>query len=245
MNAWLFDLGNTRLKWAQSVSGQTGPIAALNHRVAGFEKALDQSLAELPRADQAWLASVAAPDLAARISALCHRHGVPCQSVQTLPECAGVRIAYTDPDALGVDRFLALLAAHRRGPGPWLIVSVGTALTIDLLDDGGVHHGGLIAPAPDLMRRSLAEHAARLHETPGVARHWGRNTEDAIASGTQSAALGLIERSYALACDELNDTPLILIGGGGAAPLLEHLPLPATPVDELVLQGLAVYASQA
>lgn len=245
MNAWLFDLGNTRLKWTQCRSAGPGPVAALSHGVAGFEKALDLALAELPRADQAWLASVAAPDLAARIGALCHRHGVPCQVARTQAECAGVRIAYADPDTLGVDRFLSLLAAHERGPGPWLIVSVGTALTVDLLDTGGLHRGGLIAPAPSLMRRSLAEHAARLHETPGTAQRWGRSTEDAIASGTQAAALGLIERSYALACDELHSAPQLLIGGGGAPPLLEHLPLPATRVDDLVLQGLAVYARQA
>src|SRR3546814_7641358 len=44
----------------------------------------------------------------------------------------GVRIAYAQPQRLGVDRFLALLAAHARSRQATLVVGVGTALTIDL-----------------------------------------------------------------------------------------------------------------
>lgn len=244
MTQWLFDLGNTRLKWTSWDEGDLASVAALAHGEAGFEIALDQALAELPRARGALIASVAAPDLAARIGALCHRHGVPCTPVRTQARCAGVRIAYAEPEALGVDRFLALLAAHRRGPGPWLVVSVGTALTVDLLDRQGNHRGGLIAPSPALMRRSLAIHAARLDELPGVARDWGRNSADAIASGVQSAALGLIERSHALACDEIDDSPTLLIAGGGGAALLDKLPLPAESAPDLVIEGLSVYAGE-
>ena len=84
------------------------------------------------------------------------RHGCPAQRVRTLPEAAGVRIAYAEPSRLGVDRFLALLGAHARGPGPWLLVSAGSALTVDLLDSSGQHRGGVIAPSPEHMRAALA-----------------------------------------------------------------------------------------
>ena len=244
MTRWLFDLGNTRLKWACLEGREIVPMPALTHAEADFERRLERAMTEAPRAHSALIASVAAPDLTARVAALCHRHGIPTEYARTLPECQGVRIAYADPDALGIDRFLALLAARHRSDGPWLLVSVGTALTIDLLAADGTHLGGLIAPAPDLMRLALAEHADRLRVPPGQARTWGRSTGDAIAGGVEAAALGMIERCYALACDELDCQPTVLIAGGGAEALLPSLIVPYRPVADLVLTGLALYADR-
>ena len=97
---------------------------------------------------------------------------------------AGVRIAYAEPSRLGVDRFLALLAAHARGPGPWLLVSAGSALTVDLLDVGGQHIGGVIAPSPEHMRAALAARFPALAYAGGEAHAFGidaRNEAEMIA----------------------------------------------------------------
>ena len=53
------------------------------------------------------------------------------QVARTLAECGGLRVAYPQPQRMGVDRFLALLAA-RAGGGVMLVSGGGTALTIDL-----------------------------------------------------------------------------------------------------------------
>jgi type III pantothenate kinase len=239
---WLFDLGNTRLKWARFDDGGLREHGALAHGEPGFEHALDACLAELPRAERALLASVAGEDLAARVAALAARHGVPCERVHTQSEFAGLRIAYAEPARLGVDRFLALLGAHRRGPGPWLIVGVGTALTVDLLADGE-HLGGLIAPSPALMREMLASRVPALDVAGGERVDFARCTEDALAGGTVGAALGLIERSHARASECLGTTPALLIAGGGGDSLLAALRVPAEAAPDLVLEGLAVRAA--
>ena len=186
---WLFDLGNTRLKCAPLVDGRCGEVVALAHGEAGFADKLDALLPR--RGGVAHVASVAAGersvDLLERLASRFARIDI----ARTQAACAGVRIAYADPSKLGVDRFLALLAAHERG-GPALVVGVGTALTLDLVDAGGRHHGGRIAPSPSLMREALHARAPVLPGEGGTRMDFAADTADALASGCEGAAIALI-----------------------------------------------------
>lgn len=240
MSQWLFDLGNTRLKCAAlQADGAVGAVTALGHNGDTFADALR---AHLPaQAEFACLASVAAPALTAQVVQVLSERFRRISLVRTQAAFAGVRIAYDAPAKLGVDRFLALLAAHARGPGPWLIAGVGTALTIDLLDASGQHRGGRIAPSPALMRRALHQAAVQLPAQGGDYREFANDTEDALASGCDGAALALIERSLAQATQLLGRAPQLLLHGGGVDTLQVALPM-AAPAPTLVLEGLAQWA---
>jgi type III pantothenate kinase len=156
-----------------------------------------------------------------------------------------VRIAYPDPSRLGVDRFLALLAARARAPGAWLIASVGTALTIDLLGADGLHQGGLIAPSPTLMREALAQRAPQLPIKGGKVIDFAADTVDALASGTILSARALIARSLQAARERFATTPTLLIAGGGAEAVCRDWQVRAERAPDLVLRGLQVYAQAA
>ena len=174
--------------------------------------------------------------------AVVHRlqaRGYRCVRVATTPEALGVRIAYAHPERLGVDRFLALLAAHARDDGPWLLVSVGSALTVDLLDAQGRHHGGLIAPTPAHAAHALATRFAVLAAPGGQVHDWATDTVDAVASGTLASAAGLIERAYRLARETLGVAPTVLVSGGDAEPVRARLPFATELVEAPVLDGLA------
>lgn len=240
MNRWLFDLGNSRLKCAQlHDDGSLGEVVALAHDGKVFVETLRELLPD--RADSACLASVASPALTAAavdvLSARFRRISLARSSAQL----AGVRIAYAEPARLGVDRFLALLAAHARGNQPWLIAGVGTALTIDLLDAEGLHRGGRIGPSPRLMREALHHAAAQLPAQGGSYREFAIDTADALASGCEGAALGLIERSLRQTEQALSQAPTLLLHGGGADALAPHLP-EALWAPSLVLEGLALWS---
>ena len=241
MNRWLFDLGNSRLKCAQlHDDGRLGEVIALAHDEKIFAEKLCGVLPD--RADSACLASVASPALtAAVVDALTARFR-RISLARSSTQLAGVRIAYAEPARLGVDRFLALLAAHARGGNqPWLIAGVGTALTIDLLDAEGLHRGGRIGPSPQVMRVALHQAAAQLPAQGGSYREFAADTADALASGCEGAALGLIERSLRQAEQALGRAPALLLHGGGADALVPHLPQ-ALRAPSLVLEGLALWS---
>jgi len=241
---WLFDLGNTRLKWAVLDAGRILEKGALAHGEADFERVLADRVEALPTPSRALLASVAGEDLAARVAAIVATRGVVCERVRTAAEAAGVRIAYAEPARLGVDRFLSLLGARRRADGPWLVAGVGTALTIDLLAAEGQHLGGMIAPSPTLMREALARRAPQLDVGDGERRDFATDTADALVTGCDMAAVGMITHAHALAGRRLGQLPRVLVSGGGAAGLLDALPLPHDFVPDLVLDGLAALACE-
>lgn len=243
---WLLDLGNSRLKVApwQPDTG-LGEVQAWAHGAADFAPSMQRWLAGVQAGDRCWLASVAGSELTAAVAEAVASRGRAATRARTRPECAGVRIAYAEPSRLGVDRFLGLLAAHARGAGPWLIVSAGSALTVDLLDGAGQHRGGVIAPSPEHMRAALAARFPALAFAGGEASDFAADTADALAGGSLGAALGLVERSYRQATRLLGRPPRLLISGGGGTRLAEGLEMDSEPVPYLVLEGLAVYAAQA
>lgn len=239
-SSWLFDLGNSRLKCARlHADGTLGDVLALGHDEAAFVQRLHEVLPE--KADSACLASVASPALTAAVLDALTTRFRRISIARTQRAFAGVRIAYAEPAKLGVDRFLALLAAHARGAQTWLVAGVGTALTIDLLDAGGVHRGGRIAPSPRLMREALHRAAAQLPAAGGDYAEFAADTEDALASGCDGAALALIERSLREATQLLGAPPSLLLHGGGAEALLPHV-ADAIHAPSLVLEGLAAWA---
>jgi type III pantothenate kinase len=134
-----------------------------------------------------------------------------------------VGYAVDAPEQLGIDRVLNALAAHCLAhPHAAVVVSVGTAVTIDLIDAKGVFQGGVIFPGPRLMAQSLNEHTAKLplvsaDTLPAVVAP-GKNTNDAILAGVRAAVVGaaiLLVNHYA----DHGEPPWVFITGGAAGDL--------------------------
>ncbi|MCE7032010.1 type III pantothenate kinase [Lysobacter sp. GX 14042] len=240
MSEWLFDLGNTRLKAAPlRPDGGVGEVIALDHHDDGFEAALGDVLPA--RLEAAFVAAVTGPETRLRLA---RALGGRCGRISFAASAARLGrlvVGYPRPERMGVDRFLALLAASSDGGGPALVCGVGTALTVDLLDAGGRHLGGRIAPSPELMRQVLHQRAAHLPTQGGQYGVFATDTADALASGCQGAAVALVEQSMAEAVRRLEGTPRLLLHGGGAAALQPRLS-GARPRPLLVLEGLAQWA---
>lgn len=236
---WLFDLGNSRLKFARlRADGGIGDVTALAHD--DWSGAPDA--AALPHGDVACVAAVAPSELRERLLAALRPRFGRVSTARTEPRWGELRIAYDRPEQLGVDRFLAMVAAHARG-GAALVVGVGTALTIDLVDAEGRHRGGRIAPSPELMRAALHARVSQLPPDGGAYEEFAGDTSDALASGCEGATLALVERSVSHAERMLGVHPRLLLHGGGAGFLHASLP-DAESAPALVLEGLARWAAQ-
>lgn len=241
----LLDLGNTRLKWAlQSQPGAWLAQGAVDWSL-DVAVALDQAWAGLPRPAMVAAASVVDERREAQVTAsVARQFGRAPHWLRTPASACGVRNAYAEPERLGVDRFLAMVAAHADGCSPCVLASVGTALTLDALVADGEHLGGLIAPGPQLMQQSLLDATARVRpERPGKIMELADNTADAVASGCWQAAAALIERFATRMAKRLdNAPPTVVLGGGDATALLPLLSLPVRLSHDGVLRGLAVWA---
>jgi type III pantothenate kinase len=234
----LVDIGNTRLKWAVVQDGRLIAGCALVNSQLNRDELVEIWKTQ-SRPKRLGIACVSANRLLELVLAVAVElwPGLEIIPVKSQAHAFGVCNAYQQPEKLGVDRWLALVAVRRHYQIPACIVDCGTAITVDLIDANGNHQGGLISPGLMLMRKALAEgtEALQFPQTDypfGLAKY----TEAAIYSGTLYAAVGLIEH---VLTRQANTVQLILTGGdaGLIAQQLKGKPV----IDaELVLRGLAI-----
>lgn len=239
----LLDLGNTRLKWALLDGPEWGfrGAVAWDDDVAG---ALVRAWRGVPSPTSVFGASVVDADREAAVARCAMEvFALTPQWLRTPAFACGVRNAYAEPQRLGVDRFLAMVAAHAEGLGACVLAGVGTALTLDAMAADGTHLGGLIAPGPQLMQQALLGATAQVRpQHEGQLVEAADNTADAVVSGCWQAAAALVERFVARMAPRLGGAPVLSLGGGDAAQLATLLALPARRADDSVLRGLAVWA---
>ena len=74
----------------------------------------------------------------------------------------GLNIKMDNPKAVGGDRIVAAVAAIARYEGPIIIIDMGTATTMDVVDRAGSYIGGVILPGVNVALNSLVSHTAQL-----------------------------------------------------------------------------------
>lgn len=256
----LVDAGNTRVKWALSA---TGMASGGNWEASG--NVGHEALDELGRCwqdaqiDTVLVSNVAGPRMQAALAQQFSRlpAGPQAPAVRwfaSLPEAAGVRNGYREPQRLGCDRFASLIGARALQPSqPLLVVTCGTATTIDALTADGHFIGGMILPGLGTMAASLAQNTAQLPALsgstelirlaqegggPNGASRFADNTESAIVQGCLNAQAGAIERAVAA-----HEEAHCFLAGGAAAWVLPYLQVKVTLVENLVLIGLHAVAN--
>lgn len=233
----LLDAGNSRIKWGILADGRWLAEGAMATRDAPQLESIASGFTEI---DAIIGANVAGPALERIIDETLVQRGRPWW-IRSVRSCCRVVNLYDVPAQLGVDRWAALIAARSLHDGACLVVTAGTATTVDILDEKGVFQGGLILPGEELMRNSLAERTAQLPLANGSFVTTPRNTADAIVSGCLNAQIGAVERMFELIADR--PSSICLLNGGGAASLESLLKIKTRRIDNLVLKGLAVIAS--
>lgn len=230
------DAGNTRIKWGLHEGGAwraTGAVATAD------AKSLAAALAAHGPVDRAIASNVAGPEVERELAAAAQRLGAVLRLVHPAGREAGVVNGYRNPAQLGPDRWAALIAARASGPGPKVVATAGTALTVDALSAAGDFLGGLIVAGPALMRGALRSGTARLREVDGADRDFPASTPDAITSGAIQACAGAIAGVVERLAQREGARPDVLLSGGAAGEIAPRLAMPYTLRENLVLDGLA------
>lgn len=240
------DAGNTRIKWRSlsadnDETGVSGVVADERELFAQFSG--NSGLTAIR------LSCVRGPDSIEQISEWARTSlGIFAQVAKVTRECAGVRNHYRDMSRMGVDRWLAMLAAFNRARGACVIVDAGTAMTVDALSDEGSHLGGYILPGHQLQVKALQDNTRiRLKTEPAPAIDLGHDTETAVVNGIYASQVSLIEKVLKSCAGKSGHSKLYLAGGDAAA--LSDLLSPANAleveiVSDLVLDGLQLACNE-
>ncbi|MGR9051854.1 MAG: type III pantothenate kinase [Gammaproteobacteria bacterium] len=235
----LVDIGNSRLKWGSASAFSIKSGAPIAHRADAFEVELEtvwQNVQPSPtRVAVSCVAAESVADTARSIAAKLWPHAEWIRAVSEASAC-GVVNGYRFPKQLGVDRWLSLIGARRLRPDTVVcIVDCGTAVTVDVVAADGRHLGGLIAPGLTLMKQTLSKNTVALPFNNNVYPvGLAETTEAGIFNGTLFAVVGLIRSVM----ERLNEKPALILTGGDAVLIAEHLNLDCSVEPDLVLYGL-------
>jgi len=245
----LVDIGNTRIKWAALERGRLVNRGNAVHRDS-LEAALAAFARALPEQPRVIASNVAGEAVGAQLRALVTaRAGASLELVATSAERFGVRCAYADPSRLGVDRWVAVLAAHHAARGPVCILSAGTAATFDAVDAAGMHLGGLILPGAGVLAAALDRNTSNIGRTAPAAEVargldlLGRTTDAAVGHGAWLALAAALDRAVATVARALGTAPVVYLTGGDAVALRGWLETRVELRADLVLEGLALFAA--
>lgn len=226
------DIGNSRIKWRLNEQGRhagvlltSAGMGGLNLRDYPVERVRVSSVVgemEAPVMDWAWRQWRLVPEFARVEDGAC---GLVC--------------GYSEPQRLGIDRWLAMLAAWADCGGALVVVDAGSALTVDAVTLHGRHIGGYILPGARATRGALGVGTAgvRVNERCDPDLAPGTNTSKAVENGFSAACIGLVRHALGL----VGSTRVYLTGGDAErlAPLMDA-DLEVRREPELVLSGLAL-----
>lgn len=235
----LVDVGNSQIKWLQVCSADTHSWGAQQtcSRSASALVASFVSAGLLPQ--EILVSSVADEDFNRVFATTLVAEGWPAPLFAvSRSQQLGVTNSYSDPSRMGIDRWLAMLAAWHKVAGPLIVVDAGTALTIDIVDGSGTHGGGYILPGIGLMESALMRDTHRVRFSDGADRTLrpGQSTAQCVTSGVWLAGHSAVQAVVSRYTDYR-----VLITGGDAQALLQ-LGIEGEWCPNLVLEGLFIDA---
>jgi len=158
--------------------------------------------------------------------------------VESQPSYKSLKNSYQVPSLLGSDRWLAMIACYEMcQENGFVVIDIGSAVTVDVVDSFGSHQGGLIFPGLHKIRQTFD---FPINNNCNI-QILGKSTQEAWSIGT----LGLLINSINFRLDELkNEYPdaHIYITGGGFEEVKKLIQFPYVYQKNLVLDGLEFFA---
>ena len=244
------DVGNTRLKWAQYDTAKPG--AKLLGQGAVFLENIDKlaegDWADLPAPTHILGCIVAGDAIKRRVAEQLDLWDITPQWVVSSPNEAGLSNGYDHPTRLGADRWVAMIGAHHRlaargQHSPCVVVMVGTAVTVEAIDEAGKFLGGIILPGHGIMLRALESGTAGLHVPTGEVKNFPTNTSDALTSGGTFAIAGAVQRMVDHLSAHCGQAPQCIMTGGAGWKMAPSMSVPVELVESLIFDGLLEIAS--
>ena len=214
----LIDVGNTRLKWILIKDEFHDHLVFTTGSFGDF---LDY-IRSIDRANVC--VNLAAVNLSIQLVETLDQAGFNKITIaKSKAEQLGVVNSYSQPERMGVDRWLAMIAAYTNmgdtaNCNGVIVIDAGSALTIDVVGQDGLHQGGLIVPGLSMARRALFSNTERVihyqeesvkNTTDLIVNKLGKNTVECVEYGVVNQLCALIQ----LTVQRYSNYKVILTGG--------------------------------
>ena len=154
----------------------------------------------------------------------------------------GLNILIDDPGQLGSDMAAGAVGALANYEPPMIIIDLGTATKMFVIDKGGSFIGGAIAPGVSLSMSALVSGTSQLPRVPieAPAKCISANTIDCMKSGAIFGAASMIDAMTERFEAELGDRAQIVATGGLAEAVIRYCKRDIVHDPNLILRGLAI-----
>ncbi len=242
----LLDAGNSQLKWALV---QQGKIIETGKAPYGRLQPLGEFFQEHNDIIEVVGCAVCGEQ---KMAAVAEQLPKPITWLSSMAKGLGIVNHYMKPEEHGSDRWFNILGSRRFSQEACVVVSCGTAITIDALTAENHYLGGSIMPGFNLMKEAMALKTANLNQPVGRAYPFATSTANAIASGMLDAACGALILMYQRLKEKTaaGKNVKVLLTGGGAKKIEQHLPkqfieeAQVEIIDNLVIYGLLNWIEQ-
>ncbi len=228
------DMGNTNIVIGGIDAAQTYFVERIttNHVKTGLEYAINiNNILEIHNIDKSQvegtiLSSVVPPLNATISSAVKKIFGFRPKLVGSGMK-TGLNIIMDNPKTVGSDMIVDAVAASKEYPLPAIIIDMGTATTMSVLDQKGNYTGGVILPG---LRVSLDSLSSKTAQLPSISldipqKVIGKNTIDCMRSGIMYGNAGMIDGIIERMEEELGEKATVIATGGLSrfvVPLCRH-----------------------
>ena len=242
----LIDIGNTKTKWMLRDQRK------IYQEDSFLTEDIDQDhFMFSEKIQKIFISNVASFEKEAILKIKLKKFSCPIEFVKPQKKWKHLLNGYQDSSSLGVDRWLSALSVSNSIQKSTVIVSVGTAVTIDYLSFDKKEHqytfeGGVILPGLHLTKNALSQNTAHLKNNEGVLQIPAINTANAIQSGFILSVLGNLKSFFELALSKSKDVNIVLSGGDAEyiyQHLTEDLKSHSMIKKDIVLEGLFVLAN--
>ena len=147
-----------------------------------------------------------------------------------------------EPGKVGTDRLVAAAAAYAVVEDAVVVADLGTAVTIDLVDQNGIFQGGVICPGFEISAKALNENTAQLPKVTLTRPEapFGKNTVDAINCGLYYSIIGALEEIIRRYAEKIGRWPQTIITGSGAKLIKDDCQFIDSYVPNLVIKGIVL-----
>jgi type III pantothenate kinase len=243
----LIDIGNSAIKWTIESDGKLQDMSTFIYAQDELDSLLNENISIRQKLTRIYISNVAGKGVENILLNWCQRkYKLTPTFAYASKQACGLVNAYSQPEKLGIDRWLALIAANTLNKRPFCIADCGTAVTIDAVDENGQYLGGLILPGLRIMRHSLQQNTDAIQSmiSQKVKNIFAKNTEQGVLSGTVYAITSSIENMIGILQQQTQQKVICYLTGGDAEEVEILISKSVIRMPDLVLQGLYLWGKE-